>query len=309
MADQNRTAPDWEDIRVFIALARHGSLSAAARVLSVTHATVARRIQSLEETLNEKLVERRPDGYVLTPAGTRVLGQAHDMDAAAAKIARGGEDDGPKGLVRISAPPSLTHGFLVSRLARLAVLHPALDIDVSADFRNVSLERRESDIALRFARPSDGDVIARHVATLGFGFYASVECLRRLEDGAAPSFVAFDEANGHLPEAIWLSQHFPRARMSFRANSQIAQAAAARAGAGIAMIPHFVGRDDDRLRPCRLEHAPPDRDLWMITRRQDRKDLSVQAVVDFVAQMFSDEKPLLEGADGSAVVAQASESR
>lgn len=296
MADQNRTALDWEDIRIFIALARHGSLSSAARALSVTHATVARRIQSLEETLGERLVERRPDGYVLTAAGIRVLRSADDMDAAAAKLGRGGEDDSAKGVVRISAPPSLTHGFLVERLARLATLHPALDIDLSADFRNVSLERRESDIALRFGRPVDGEVIAKPLATLGFGFYAAAECLRRLSDGAAPVFVAFDEANSHLPEAAWLARSFPRARMSFRANSQIAQATAARAGAGIAMLPHFIGRQDDRLRPCALEHVPPARELWLITRGQSRKDLAIRTVVDFLTQIFSDERALLETA-------------
>src|ERR1700722_15974689 len=86
IADQNRTAVDWEDIRVFTALARHGSLSAAARALSITHATVARRISSLEEALGSKLVERRPDGYVLTSAGNRVLKAASDMETAAARL-------------------------------------------------------------------------------------------------------------------------------------------------------------------------------------------------------------------------------
>ncbi|NIF66880.1 LysR family transcriptional regulator, partial [Burkholderia sp. Cy-647] len=89
MADQIRTTPDWEDIRVFVALARHGSLSAAARALSVSHATISRRIQSLEQALGERLVERRPDGYVLTPAGTRTLGSASEMEAAAAQLGRG----------------------------------------------------------------------------------------------------------------------------------------------------------------------------------------------------------------------------
>jgi molybdate transport repressor ModE-like protein len=73
VADQIRTPLDWEDIRVFVALARYGSLSAAARTLAVTHATISRRIQSLELTLGHSLVERRPDGYVLTPAGTQAL--------------------------------------------------------------------------------------------------------------------------------------------------------------------------------------------------------------------------------------------
>src|SRR6478752_3122939 len=92
---QNRPGTDWEDLRVFLALARHGSLSGAARALSINHATVARRIRALEATLGEKLVDRRPDGYVLTPAGTRTVAAASDMEAAATTLGRGGQDDAP----------------------------------------------------------------------------------------------------------------------------------------------------------------------------------------------------------------------
>lgn len=294
MTDHFRTGLDWEDVRIFVALARHGSLSAAARALSVTHATISRRIQALEETLGEKLVERRPDGYVLTPVGTRALASAADMEAAAARLIRGGPDDTPRGLVRLNSPPSLTQNFLVERLAKLAKAYPLLDINAASDFRNVSLELHETDIALRFGRPADGDVIAKQVATLGFGFYASREWLKRLNSGEAVEFVGFDEGNAHLPEAMWLTEHFPKARIAFRANLQLAQAAAAKAGAGVALLPHFVGRSEKALKLCTLEHIPPSRGLWMITRRQDRRDLTIRTATDFLIQTFSDEQALLE---------------
>lgn len=89
-----------------------------------------------------------------------------------------------------------------------ATCHPSLDIDVSPDFRAVSLERRETDIALRLGRPNDGEVIAKLVATLGFGFYTSAKWTGQPEAGAPPIFVGFDEANSALPEAVWLLQHF-----------------------------------------------------------------------------------------------------
>src|SRR5262245_61951538 len=127
MADKKRTEPDWQDLRVFLALGRHGSLSAAARALSVNHATIARRIHSLEATLGEKLVERRAEGYVLTPAGTRALAAASDMETAIQTLGRAGADDTPRGLVRVNAPPALVHGFLVARLAQVPAQHPGLD--------------------------------------------------------------------------------------------------------------------------------------------------------------------------------------
>lgn len=295
MAEQNRTGLDWEDIRVFVALARHGSLSAAARALSVNHATVARRIQSLEAALGERFVERRPDGYVLTPAGTRSLAAANDMEAAAAVLVRGGADDGPKGLVRVNAPPSLAQAFVVPKLARLATLHPKLDIDVATEFRAVSLERRETDIALRLGRPEDGDVMAKRLVKVGFGFYGTIACRDRVLSGSAPVFVAFDEANAHLPEALWLSRRFPRARVAFRTDGQIAQAAAARAGAGIALLPHFVGHNDPDLVACELGQTPPTREVWLITRRGDRKDLAIRSVTDFIIRSFEAERIRFEG--------------
>jgi molybdate transport repressor ModE-like protein len=294
MADHFRTDVDWEDIRIFIALARHGSLSAAARALSVNHATVARRISSLERALGDKLVERRPDGFVLTASGARALALANDMDTAAASLSRGGESDGPSGLVRINATPSLMQGFLVTRMAMLVGQYQALDIELATNMRTISLERREADIALRLGRPDDGDILAKRLLSLGYGLYASAGWSRRINAGKIPVFVGFDEANAHLPEAVWLDRHFPRAHMTFRTNTQFAQAAAARADAGIALLPHFIGRADDALVPCHLGQEPPSRDLWMLTRRQESRGAPIQIVKGYIEDIFLAERSLFE---------------
>lgn len=294
MADHFRTPLDWEDVRVFVALIRYGSLSAAARALTVTHATISRRVQSLEQSLSAKLVERRPNGYVLTPAGTEVLSVAREMEVSASKLMRSGVGDIPRGLVRVNAAPSLAQGFLAAPLAALTVQHPSLDIDLSSDFRAVSLERRETDIALRFGHPKDSDVIATLVVTAGFGFYASARWLKRIEAAEPPTFIGFDEANASLPEAVWLAQQFPRARIAFRGNSHLSQAAAARAGAGIALLPDFIGRHGDGLARCMLEHTAPSRELWLLMRPDGRKDLPTKTVADFLLRFFSDNRDQFE---------------
>ncbi|GAB2886548.1 LysR family transcriptional regulator [Paraburkholderia jirisanensis] len=296
MNDPTPHHPSWEDIRFFIALARHGSLAAAARALCVNHTTVARRIAALEQALGEKLVERRPDGFVLTAAGAHAVAAAHQMEAAAAALSRPGTDDSPKGLVRISATPGLAQEFLSARLPRLTARHPGLDIELSASVRAVSLDLREADIALRFGRPLDGDVIARPLVTLDYGFYAAPEWQQRIAVGATPVFVAFDEANASIADAAWLMRCFPRARFAFRADNQSAQAAAARAGAGIAMLPHFIGRAVAGLVPCALEPLPPSRELWMITRPGDNKNRAVRAATDFLTETFVAERALFDAA-------------
>ncbi|WP_427184653.1 LysR family transcriptional regulator [Bordetella bronchialis] len=294
MAEKKRTEVDWEDVRVFLALGRHGSLSAAARALAVNHATIARRIQSLEATLGDKLVERRPEGYILTPAGRRALTAASDMDSAVQTLGRGGPDEAPRGLVRVNASPALALGFLIARLSRLPVLHPGLDIDLGTDLRAVSLERHEADIAIRLGRPQDGDFIAKQAGAMAYGFYGTPALCQQVEEGAPPVFVGFDEANAYLPDAVWLSRAFPQGRVAFRAHNQYAQAISARSGVGLAMLPHYIGRTEPGLRRCALEPAMPPREIWILMRRQDRANLAVRTVVDELLRIFEEERALFE---------------
>ena len=293
MTEKKRTEPDWQDVRVFLALGRYGSLSAAARALSATHSTISRRLRSLEATLGENLVERRPGGYVLTPAGEHALAAASDMETAVQTLGRGAATDGsPRGLVRVNAPPGLSQGFLIGKLARLPAQHPGLDIDLATDLRSVSLERHVTDIAVRLDRPKDGDVIAKPLGQMGFGFYGTRALCKQVEAGAEPVFVGFDEANAYLPEAIWLARHFPRARLVFRANNQVAQATAATAGIGIALLPHYIGRTTPKLQPCTLSFSAPSREIWLLIRRQDRKDVPIRIVANYLQQAFIDAREL-----------------
>jgi molybdate transport repressor ModE-like protein len=291
MAEKKRTEVDWQDVRVFLALARHGSLSAAARALSVNHATVARRIQSLEATLGEKLVERRSDRYVLTPPGVRTMDAASHMEAAAQTLGRAGTD-AATGLVRVNAPPGLSEGFLIEQLSKLPLMYPGLDIDLATNLRSISLERRQADIAVRVGRPPDGHFVAKSLGHLAFGYYGTDEVCTAIEQGGEPRFISFDEGNSDLMGARWLAQHFSSARVTFRTSNHVAQAKAARSGAGLALLPHFVGRREPTLRICRLGDVPPAQEIWLLTRPQDRKDLRIVTVADYLQSTFERERAL-----------------
>jgi DNA-binding transcriptional LysR family regulator len=286
MADKKRTEPDWQDVRIFLALGRYGSLSAAARALSVNHATIARRLRALEATIGE--------GYVLTPAGSRALSVASDMEAAAERLGRGSLDNALSGLVRINAPPALAQGYLIGSLAELSARHPGIDIDLATDLRSVSLERHETDIAVRLGRPEDGDILARLLVKISYGFYATSKLCRHIASGGEPVFVGFDEMNAYLPEALWIARRYPKARMSFRASNQFAQATAARYGAGIALLPHYIGQKDARLRLCALDHTPPAREAWLLTRRGDRKSPVIGLVIQHLIEATAADRALFE---------------
>jgi DNA-binding transcriptional LysR family regulator len=219
---------------------------------------------------------------------------AGHRETAAQSLGRAGPSDAPRGLVRINAPPGLAQGFLIEQLADMPVLHPGLDIELATDLRAVSLERHQADIAVRVGRPLDGDFIAKPMGQIAYGFYGTDALCKAIEDGGQPVMISFDEENADLPEALWIARHFPRARVSFRASNHVAQAVAAERGAGLALLPHYVGRTRTGLRRCELEPVPAQREIWVLIRRQDRTDVSIRTVVDHLVNVFTTAQSLFE---------------
>ena len=161
MADHSRTGVDWEDVRFFVGLARHRSLSATARALGVTHATVARRVTALERALGAPLFERRPDGFQLTPAGQHALDTAATMDEAAQTLRRLSPSRPLAGLLRLTATPALAEAFLIPVVAELSSLHPALDVEMDLYVRRVVVAQVSEAADDPDAVGPAGDVVAR----------------------------------------------------------------------------------------------------------------------------------------------------
>src|SRR5215813_5827868 len=298
MPDKKRTAGlDWEDVRYFVALARHGTLSATARSLRVNHATVARRIASLEMLIGRALFDRRAKGYVLTAEGKEVLKEASAMDEAALSVVRR-LDAGTElsGLVRLAAGRVLAERFPIDRLRAFHERYPAIDLEVIGGSRVVSLAKREADVALRYGSPKDSELIARRVATITFGLYASPAYLDNLKSGQAPAFIGFDQESDFIEEAKWLGREFGDARFSFRTNSQTTQAAAARAGYGVALLPRYiVATHEPDLVQISLGGRLPERDVWLLIRRDLKNVPRVRAVTDYLVEVFQRDRRLLAG--------------
>ena len=285
---------DWSDVRVFAALARHGSLSATARALAVNHATIARRFTNLERTLGVKLLERRPSGYKLTAAGRRALDVATAMEQSAAILEQLQAAPALAGMVRMTATPSVA-GYMIARLKPLQEMHPALDFEVTTERSRVSLPRHQSDIALRLGRPERGGILGRRIAKVGYGYYGSAQWRDRLLEGGAPVLIGFDEAGAQFPEARWLTERFRGVRIGFRSNYQTGQIAAACAGLGIAVLPHFLAATEPTLVRLTLPQKPPDRELWLLTRSNVRQTPPVRVVTDYLVDLFRRDRALFEG--------------
>lgn len=296
MTVQKFTGPlDWDDLRVFLELARAGSLSAAARSLRLSHATVGRRLAALEATLGRSLMERRPDGYVLTAEGESVRALAEAMDERAQAIRRReGDAAGLSGTVRLTMTQALADVFLIPRLGPLRAANPALNLEIIVDNRTLSLARREADLAIRLARPQRGDLVGRRLATLGYGLYAAPD--------APDTLIAYDESMAELPEALWLDRHGGGRRVSFRSNSVQGQLAAAVAGFGTAFLPCMLADGVPGLERRPQSGPPPGppltREVWLLVHRDRREVPRVRAVIEHLVTVFTAEKERLAGRTG-----------
>ena len=274
---------DWEDLRHFVVLAREGTLSAAARMLGVDHATVARHVAALEADTGLKLIDRRARSYQLTDDGKRIAATAMPMEEAAFAVGRAVQAARPglRGEVTISSPPSLTNVLIAPQLFRLRHRHPGIRIKLIGEKRSASLNRREADVALRVSRPQEPGLIVRKIGSFGFSLYGAPSYLKEMPPHAF-AFVAYDDSMNDAPQQKWLMTVAAGNEIVLRTNDLENQVAAARTGVGLAVLPHFVGDPDPRLKRHDVTPAPPSRDVWLLVHRDLRHSPLVRAVMEFL---------------------------
>ncbi|HWU60811.1 MAG TPA: LysR family transcriptional regulator [Ensifer sp.] len=271
---------DWQDLHHFLSLASTGSLSGAARLLGVEHATVARRVAALEEAMGVRLVDRRGRQLMLTAEGERVAKVAMRMEAEAeglARIRNGGSRI--EGEVTLSVPPSYAAKRLMKPLAQVRAAHPGLRLRIIGETRYASLERREADIAVRLLRPDKGEFTLRRIDSFAMRLYGNPGYLNARASNDW-DFIAYDETMDAAPQQRWLKARAGASSYALRASSLEMQAELARLGCGVAMLPDFLVAGDADLYPAEPEADPLHREVWM-TVHSDIKDVpSIRVVLD-----------------------------
>ncbi|MEN5083204.1 LysR family transcriptional regulator [Bosea sp. TWI1241] len=294
---------DWDDLRFFLAVARSGRLTAAARRLGADHATVSRRITALEEALKAKLFERRPQGYALTGHGEQLLAKAESMETEALAIQSeiGGADMALSGIVRIGAPDGFGACFLAPRLPALTGAYAGLELQLIAMPRLLSLSKREADVAITLAPPKEGKVVARKLCDYRLGLYASrayldaAPPLAEAEDLFAHRIVGYIDDLIFTPELDYLDEVAKGLRAQVQSSSVIAQMNAVAAGAGIGVIHHFMAQGDPRLVRVLPETVSIERSFWLLVHADLKEVARVRAVVDFIVREAKAARPLLMG--------------
>lgn len=285
---------DWNDLRYFLAVARCHSLTEASRVLRVSQATVARRIQALEQALAAPLFTKSNDGYALTPQGDSLLPHAEQAESQLLWLERGGAVPAEEvaGIVRLAMPELLGQHFIIPALADFCEEHPQIRLEAVADVRPLSLKRREADLLVRLVRPSHGDYTVKRVGSIALALYASPayaarhgmpETLAELEQHR---LIGWDSGLGFLPFSRWLVDAVPAAAVAFRAHTMSAQLAAVEAGVGLTVLPAFVARKFGFTRALKQE-APLFSDIWLLLAADAQNVMRVRLLADHLSERLS----------------------
>ncbi|MBO6717482.1 MAG: LysR family transcriptional regulator [Rhizobiaceae bacterium] len=290
---------NWDDVRVFLAVARAGQILGAGRRLGLNHATVSRRVVALEEALGAKLFQRLTTGTELTAAGERFLPVAERMEAdmIAARAELAGEGDEIAGAVRIGAPDGFGVAFLAPRLGELTARYRDLAIQLVPVPRSFSLSRREADIAITVERPTEGRLVAGKLVDYSLGLYASRSYVDRFGMPEKADDLAGHRLIGYVPDLIinpsldYAAEFWRGWETGYAISSALGQVEAVRSGAGIGVLHTFIARSMPEL--VQVEAAPPiRRAYWLVYHESVRPMRRIQAVSAFIAELVEKERGL-----------------
>jgi DNA-binding transcriptional LysR family regulator len=282
---------DWDNIRVFLSVARAGQFLAAARQLRVDHGTVSRRIGALETSLGVRLFDRQTTGCVLTAAGERLLESAEEVEAQLLR-AQGDlsqSDVELSGTVRIAAPDGFTTLFLCSRLGKLKAKYPSLTIQLVPMSRTFSLSKREADLAITIERPEEGRLAVRKLVDYSLHFYAAKDYLaangtpQSAADLTRHNLVTYVQDLVFADQLNFMPELYGPGYSRLECASAVGQLEAVRTGSGIGILHDYAANHDAQLQMV-LPDIAFERSYWIITHVDLRRLSRVRAISDFIIE-------------------------
>jgi DNA-binding transcriptional LysR family regulator len=280
----------WDDLRLFLDVARLGGLSAATATTKLSAATLGRRVTALEHQIGEPLFVRAQTGYTLTAAGEELLRRAEDVEAAMMSLTRWRDGEVGNRIVRISAG-SWTSDFLSSHIGALWNVDDGIRIELVTAYEKVDIGRRAADLGIRNARPAEPNLAGRQIGKIAHAIY----CAPRLISGvAAGLFVGVTGEAGNVASARWLQAHHGD-RVGVRGNDVHSVRELVAAGAGLSVFPCFVGDSDPRL--ARIAAPIPDlmTEQWLVSHHEERHRPEVRRVADRIAALMKAHGALFRG--------------
>ena len=302
---------NWDDLRFFLAVAAAGSLSGAGQQLGVNTTTVLRRVASLEDDLGARLFERERTGYRLTTAGEKLVEALEPVDRRLSALPRdfAAAGGGAEGIVRLAASDIVAASLLAPELPSFRRDHPGLELEIVTDPRlaaagaapRIGNPLKDVDVALRLARPTQGDMLMRKVGEMAYGLYAVPAYLekrgrpRQMADIAGHDLIGFPRSETPLGPVWWFSRAEKSAQVALRSSSVTARAEAARRGLGLAALPCILADADEGLERVFGPDMLGALEMWLLARNDLAQLAHVRAVMEFVVEAVKRHRGALEG--------------
>jgi len=285
----------WDDARMFLAFAREGSFSNAAKRLGVQHSTVSRRIHALEQELATPLIERSATGYVLTDAGEELKNSALriERELLSFESVSAGLSDDPSGELRVTAIANMASTVLMPFFAEFSAAYPNIDLRVEVTNDSVRLADRDADVALRQTNAPSETLIGTRLTTVASAVYGSADYCADVKAGKVPEkWIGVDCCDYHR---TWTKQARPQADHSFCVDDTSLTAAALREGLGVGYLPCFMGDSDPALVRFREPERQHELGLWFLYHRDLRNTKRVILFRQFMQSRIENIRSLFEG--------------
>ncbi|KRA47689.1 LysR family transcriptional regulator [Devosia sp. Root635] len=280
----------WDDLRLFLDVARLGGLSAATETTRLSAATLGRRVAALERQVGEPLFHRSQTGYRLTQAGEDLLARAEDVEAAMLSLRRWKEGAIGERVVRLSAG-SWTSAFVASHIGDIWTVEDRFGLEFVTAMQKVDIGRRNADLGIRNERPTEQWLAGRLIGTVAYAIYSGLNLVNGIKAGY---FVGVAGESGQTHSSRWMQARHGD-RIAVRGNDAMGVRELVAAGAGLSVFPCFVGDSDPRL----VRVAPPiaelETDQWLVNHHEERHEPSVRAVGDRIVALMKRHGALFRG--------------
>ncbi len=286
---------NWDDLRVFLAVARSGSISSGAKLLHLQHSTVSRRMRKLEQDLGVRLFDKVPSGYALTTAGENLMQAASRMEREVLAVdgALSGKDLKPSGPLRVTAIDNMATTVLMPMFTGFSRQYPEVTVHVMASNSDVSLAQREADVAIRLTNTPTDTLIGKRVTTVSSAIYGSPEYIEQLrKHGGEPQWLGVECCGFHKS---WTKQACGDQPHRFYVDDTLLTQAALREGIGVSILPCFMGDPDPAL--ARYTEPQPEWDLglWILLHPDLKRTARVLVFRDHMMEAIKAQSDLFEG--------------
>ena len=289
----------WDELRIFLEVARHKTLSAAARQLDIDHTTVSRRVASLESSIGEALFIRGPQGFELTPKGHEIFRCVQVMESSALAITESVSQDSSElqGSVRLATMEGIASLYLAGEFVELRERHPSLEVELVTSTNMVHVNRREADLFLGFFHAEGRGLQVEAIGEFSLHLYGAPEYLRNygtpksVSDLSNHVFTSYIDDLVQLDTVHWLKEVAPGLRVVFHSTSMLAQMFAAAAGAGLVMLPKFARAERFGLTPVLEDQVAVSRELWLAVHKDLQFTPRVKAVITFMREVLQRDYP------------------